>query len=215
MSKTTVLDSIADLIGVSGGGASILAPLCILASAFAASTIAVITIQTNRSNSRKKNSMDFLNSYNGSERVSAAEVNIINSLRGKEPEFCAKLADPDSDTTEEEKKIAADIRLVLNYYEDMAVCIAYGIYDSKIIKQAVYTTVTDIWDYSKPYVKKRRELRNRNSFYQDVQYLIYVWGKKIPKRNLPLSYRAKNKAKKIWVSHVKSRFKKPQLPDKE
>lgn len=185
-----VLDDLAVYLGIEQGGAVLIAPACILTSAIIASIIALVTIHTNRSNARKKNSMDFITAYNNSDAVGVAESAIIkHRVEGTSKEYFEGLAT--ATPCKNTQMDAQHIRTVLNYYEGMAVCISYGIYDSKIIKQLVYTTVTDIWNTCSPYVYKRREIKGVNSFYQDIEYLVNVWGGKRPKRSLPFSYRAR------------------------
>jgi len=163
-----VLDCISEFLVVEKG--ALLAPFAILTSTTIVATIAMYTIYTNRKNVRLKNSMDFINSYNESKDISLAikEVSGLSKSSSSAVEEMAVDAGTDS---------ASHIRTVLNYYESMAICISHGIYDDKIIKDAVYTTVIDMWKICEPYVIERRKQKKTNTFYQEVEALNSKWSK--------------------------------------
>jgi hypothetical protein len=153
-----------------------LSPLAILLSASVGAGVAVWSILTNRRIARLNNSMNFINNDGKDEdiRLAIKEVNnLINQPSNHVQELAHKV---DSDETKH-------IRKVLNYYESMAVCIEHKIYDDEIIKQVIYTTVTNSWDACLPYVKERRKLSKKTTFFQEAEKLVERWKNKPLKPN--------------------------------
>jgi len=162
-----VLDSIAQYLGVEKG--LILAPFSMLLSITIGSSVALYTVFSHRKISKLKNSMDFVNSYNEDQDITAA-VKEINDLKSKPSGDIEKMATADGycDNT-------LHIRRVLNYYEVLAICIRHKIYDETIIKEAIYTTVLDTWAICQPYVKERRKQDGKETYYQELSILTARW----------------------------------------
>ena len=114
--------------------------------------------------------MDFINSYNESYDISEAIIE-VRLLSEKASHDVQSMAIKNSEHSDEH------IRKVLNYYESMAICICHKIYDDDIIKDAVYTTVTDIWNICWPYVEERRKQKGSNTYFQELELLCKKWKK--------------------------------------
>lgn len=146
---------------------SLLSPIAILISASIGGGVAMWAIFTNRKIARLKNSMDILNSYqkDGDITLAVAEV---GDLKKHASNHVQSLAHDISDNT-------AHIRKVLNYFESIAVCVDANIYDDKIIKKTMYSTVVTIWDTCLPYVEERRKLKGKPTFYQELESMVKRW----------------------------------------
>ncbi|MFA6700650.1 MAG: DUF4760 domain-containing protein [Thiomicrospira sp.] len=116
-----------------------LSPLAILLSAMIGASVAMWAIFTNRRLARQKNSMDIINSHGKDEDIRLA-IKEAGNLKHKVSNDMQMMA---HDITGEE---TAHIRKVLNYFESLAVCVEHKIYDDKILKETLYTTVIDLWD---------------------------------------------------------------------
>lgn len=165
-----VLDSLSCYLAIDKG--AILAPLSILVSALMGSTVACWAVLTSRRLAKLKNSMDFINSYNEDKAIAEA-LKEIKAINAKSTAEVQKIASHNHDDGTYEQ--AKHIMRVLNYYEAMALCIHRKIYDETIIKEAVYTTVTDIWRQCQPYVDERRKIKNIDTYYQELKALSEKW----------------------------------------
>jgi len=165
-----VLDALSSYLDVEKG--LILAPFSMVSSTLIGSCIALYTVFSHRKISKLKNSMDFVNSYNEDEDITKA-IKEINDLKSKPSTEIEKMATIDGrcDNT-------LHIRMVLNYYEVMAICIRHKIYNETIIKEAIYTTVLDTWGICQPYVKERRKQDGKSTYYQELSILTERWREK-------------------------------------
>ena len=163
------LDALAVYFNVDRG--ALLAPLAILASSILGASVALWAIFSNRHMSRLKNSMDFIASYNEDEDITAA-IREVTKLEDSSSNDVQQLA------TDPHRDQARHIRTVLNYYEAMSVCINRKIYSEKIIKETLYTSMTDMWRICRPYVDERRRQKKRNTYYQELQGIAERWEKK-------------------------------------
>jgi len=171
-----ILDTISQYFGVEIS--VILAPVSMLLSTAVGSTVAIITVRSHRKNARLKNSMDFINSYNEDTDIGKA-IKEINELKKKPSSDIEKMATSDGSCEN-----TMHIRIVLNYYEAIAICIGHKIYDETIIKETVYTTVLDMRSICLPYVKERRKQDGKETYYQEMALLTERWIKKpLKKKN--------------------------------
>lgn len=168
------LNEVAQYLDVDKG--LLLAPFSVFISTLIGACIALYTVFSHRKISKLKNSMDFVNSYN-EDRDIAKAIKEINELKTKSSGDIEKMATSDGycDNT-------LHIRLVLNYYEVLAICIRHKIYNETIIKEAVYTTILDTWDICQPYVRERRKQEGKSTYYQELSILVERWRKKALKK---------------------------------
>lgn len=154
---------------------NLLSPIAILISASVGGGVAIWAIFTNRKIARLKNSMDIMNSYQKDNdiRLAVAEV---HELKKKVSSHVQSLAHDISENTDH-------IRKVLNYFESIAVCVDANIYDDKIIKKTMYSTVIAIWDICLPYVEERRKLKSKPTFYQELEAMVKRWKANPLKKN--------------------------------
>lgn len=170
-----VLDTLATYLNIDKG--ALLAPLSVMASSILGAAIAMYTIYTHRKNLKLKNSMDFIDNFNKSELIGIALVE-VNKMHSK----------TDTQIQEHAQNVDCDeykyIRTVLNFFESMAICISRDIYDDTIIKEAVFTTVTNTWRTCKPFVEHRRKEKNNKTFFQELENLCLRWESKPLKSKL-------------------------------
>jgi hypothetical protein len=167
------------IFGISIKGA-LLAPLSILASALIGGTIALWAILSNRQLARQKNSMDFINSYNEGADIAKAQAEVKKLDKNTTASM--------QDLITEEKlnsETVQHIRNVLNYYEVMAICINRKIYDDEIIKETLYSTVTQVWNICEPFITELRIKKSRETAYQELELMVKSW------KNSPLSVKKK------------------------
>lgn len=145
----------------------LLSPIAILISASIGGGVAVWAIFTNRKIARLKNSMDIMNNYQKDSDIRLA-VAEIGDLTKHASNHVQSLAHDINNNT-------AHIRKVLNYFESIAVCVDAKIYDDKIIKKTMYSTVVAIWDTCLPYVEERRKLKGKPTFYQELESMVKRW----------------------------------------
>ncbi len=121
-----------------------------------------------------KNSMEFLNSTDQNEEVWMAvrEIHELSSTSDGNKIECLALEDRKNDNN------ARHIRRMLNYYEAMAVCVSHGIYDDRILREMLFSTVTRLWKQTLPYVSKRRDLLGKKTYFQEIEALVVRWEKK-------------------------------------
>lgn len=165
-------EHISSLVGINKE--FIIAPFFIFASALIGSSVALWAVISNRKTARLNNSMDFINRYGIDKDVLAHEQLIHSKLKELSTDGVRKFAQDDESNSDEAKSI----RYILNYYESMAICIHRKIYDDEIIKEAMFSTFTEIWRICEPYVKERRRLKEKTTMFQETEYLIKKWLKK-------------------------------------
>jgi len=80
------------------------------------------------------------------------------------------------------------IAYMLNHYEYVAVGIHNNIYCEATIKRASFSTMTQVYKLTVPFVDKLKALKDNRTFYQEFQCLAQRWIDK------PLKARKKTKA---------------------
>ncbi|WP_122745035.1 DUF4760 domain-containing protein, partial [Pseudomonas viridiflava] len=96
----------------------------------------------------------------------------IRSIHGSDTDNIVSYA-----TNDEKRKSpeAEKIRYALNFWERVAVCVSHGIYCEKIIKDSMYTTVTDAFQRAQPYIKAVRDQKHSQTPYQDFEVMAMRW----------------------------------------
>lgn len=69
---------------------------------------------------------------------------------------------------------ADKIRYTLNFWERVAVCVRHGIYCEEILKDSMYTTVTDVFQRAQPYINEVR-IKNASTAYQEFEEMVLRW----------------------------------------
>ena len=95
----------------------------------------------------------------------------------------------------EEAKI---IRYALNHYEYVSVAISQGIYDEIIFKNAMYTSLTKLYDRTKPFIDSIRQRRGENTAWQEFECLACRWKQKPLKTKTIKSVEDANLWRKIF-----------------
>ncbi|WP_058912802.1 DUF4760 domain-containing protein [Entomohabitans teleogrylli] len=78
--------------------------------------------------------------------------------------------------TEEENDDIQNIIYCLNFYERLAVSIRHGIYHEIMIKDVFYSSVVNNFAIAEPLIKAIREKEQRNSYYQEYEFLAIAWS---------------------------------------
>ena len=80
---------------------------------------------------------------------------------------------------------AAAVRYVLNYFEGMSIGIQRHIYDEEMLKLNYFSTVVAAYKHAKPYIERSREISQRNTTYQEFEWMAMRWeGKPLKKKKL-------------------------------
>jgi hypothetical protein len=82
-----------------------------------------------------------------------------------------KFAKADQKDSEESKAI----RYVLNHYEYISVGIQEDIYDEKIFKKSSFSTITKVYERTRPFIEALRVEEKRDTIYQEVEWLACRW----------------------------------------
>lgn len=165
------VDHIASWLGVSRE--HVVAPLFTFGSAVIGGSVAIWAIRTNRTIARMKNSMDFINRTNENDRMWRAIAEVHDFYKQDGTHGVELLGNDDNRDVEHAKYI----REILNYYEAMAACVQHKIYDDRFLREMLYTTVMDVWMWCLPYVRRRRDLKGKNTFFQELECLVDRWEK--------------------------------------
>lgn len=133
---------------------------------FAAAVFAYVQIRSSRKIERRKAAAEAIFASRNDKELKEAR-SMIKALHAGERKMSAYAKDENS----EEIKI---IRYALNHYEYVAVAISQGIYDEAIFKNAMYTTLTRLYDRTKPFIDEVRKSRAETA-YQDFECLMVRW----------------------------------------
>lgn len=132
--------------------------------------VAVVSVVSARAIARKKQSADLLfDSRNDKELVEG--MRLVSQLHEDTSVNMRCFAAKDKGGTTEAKAI----RYVLNHYEYISVGIQAGIYDEQMLKEGSYNTVVRLYQRAKPFIEAVREVNNRETIYQEFQWLAKRW----------------------------------------
>lgn len=67
--------------------------------------------------------------------------------------------------------------VILNRYEFIAQGIRSGAFEEKIYKRMQYSSIMKMWKMSKPLIEEIRRIEERDTLYQEFQWLATRWGK--------------------------------------
>ena len=137
----------------------------IFSSAALAAVIAVWGVISQRSITRRQQTMQHMTKVDSDKDMIAARKQFIDLA--KKPGGLSPWAEPEQENTEE----AQSIRLILNDYELTAVGIQYGIIDLGFYKRYNRSTVIRYWNHAAPYVYALRARLGSNSVYHEFEEL--------------------------------------------
>lgn len=132
--------------------------------------VAVVSVLSARNTAKKKQSADLLfNSRNDEELVQGMRKLAV--LHEDDTINMRTFAKKSQNGTEEAKAI----RYVLNHYEYVSVGVQSGIYDEKMLRNASYNTIVNLYKHAKPFIEAIREESGRSTLYQEFQWLAKRW----------------------------------------
>ncbi len=77
-------------------------------------------------------------------------------------------------TDNKSKKEAIAIRNLLNYYENISVGVKADIYDVEMIKKSQKTMIIHIFEQSKPFIEKSRQVENNPNLYIEFEDFVKI-----------------------------------------
>jgi hypothetical protein len=136
-----------------------------------AALFALIAIISARRIERKKTALALIFDSKSDDKLTDA-IRLIAALHDAETSMAtfAKKAKIDSDESK-------SIRYALNHFESVAVGIFHGTFDEGTFKSSQYTTVTRLYDRTKPYIDTiRKEHGGSPTNYQEFECLACRWA---------------------------------------
>lgn len=80
--------------------------------------------------------------------------------------------------SDQEKDERLKFQYCLNFYERLAVSVKNGSYDEKMIKEIFFSSIVQNYEISEPFIKALREQKQRNTYYQEFEWLAQRWKNK-------------------------------------
>ncbi|MEL5658245.1 DUF4760 domain-containing protein [Serratia ureilytica] len=80
--------------------------------------------------------------------------------------------------TEDDLADRLKITYCLNFYERMAVSIHKGIYDCEMVKDVFHSSIVNNYATAEPFIKAIREIKRKDTYYQEFEKLATAWKKK-------------------------------------
>lgn len=147
--------------------------------------VAIIAVVSNARTARKKQTADMIFSSRQDDRLidGLREISNKHSVAAEDFRTFAR-SDKRSDD------FAKTLRYVLNHYEYLSVSVQAGIYDQKMLRHAMHTTVVAIYEKTLPFINELRTQENRCTIFQEFEWLACKW------KNKPL------KPKKVKVTAI-------------
>ena len=143
----------------------------------AAAVLAYVAIKTSRAIERRKAAAAAVFSTKEDDELTDA-LRHITALHDGD-----KNIGPFARKDQKDSADAKHIKYALNHYEYVSVGILYGIYDEAICKASSYTTVTRLYERTKPFIDEARKVTGSKTTYQEFECLACRW------LNKPLSHK--------------------------
>lgn len=131
--------------------------------------IASLAIYSARDTTKRKNSIDILFVTNSNE-IYRNGIDLIRNVHFDDKDLMRRYAEQAMRNDENTHLI----RYVLNFFEHLSIGINQGIYDKKIIEKTIRQTMVSRWEWSYPYIERRRNLGFKKA-YIEYQKLIWSW----------------------------------------
>lgn len=126
------------------------------------------TLQHNHETLRQRATIDLLLQENQDTEMIAAHAAVMALSDQTSLVSCLS-----TDSNYQEK--LADIRLLLNRYEFVALGIRTGAFEESVYKTLKYSQVMNVWDKSKPLIMEIRRTHNKHTYYQEFEWLANRW----------------------------------------
>ena len=134
-----------------------------------AAIIAAIAIRRSRILERKKAAAGVIFTTRRDEQLTKA-LRVISQLHNDEKNMATYAKDEHKDSEQ-----AKAIRYALNHYEYVSVGIAEDMYDEEIFKKSSYTTMTNLYNRTRPYIAAVRKNGGSKTTWQEFECLACRW----------------------------------------
>jgi uncharacterized protein DUF4760 len=138
---------------------------------FLAAVLAAIAIVSSRRIERKKSAIEAIFESKKDEELTRA-IRLIAKLHAEDVNMATFARKEKIDSPE-----SKSIRYALNHYESVSVAIFLGTYDEDTCKNIVFTTVTRLYERTKPYIVLiRKEPGGSPTNFQEFECLACRWN---------------------------------------
>lgn len=133
------------------------------------SVIAVVAILANRKTARQKNAIDVIMDMQESGEI-LKKLAVMREIHDSPEASVEQLAK--KGLTDELAEKAKTVREILMFCETLSSGTRNGIYDEKIIRDNISTTMINIWDMSESFIKRIRTDKKNPKFYEHFEWLV-------------------------------------------
>ncbi len=111
---------------------------------------------------RQVTTLEYLHTLLSDEKLLHANNHFINNT---------SLKDYDNSSAEcKQKKI--EIRLVLNYFEQLSMGVKLGLYDIKIVKESRRSQIISVFSHSESYISHIRKSLDNPNLFKNLEWLV-------------------------------------------
>lgn len=135
--------------------------------------VAVASVLSAKQTARRKQTADLLFGTRADTELSAG-FKLLQKLHNATDTNIRVYAKKDKTDSEEANKI----RYVLNHWERVCVGINQGIYDEKMLHEASYNTIINLYSQASPFIQAIRENTGKDTYYQELECLYNSWKEK-------------------------------------
>lgn len=132
-------------------------------------SIAIIAILANRKTARQKNAIDVIMDMQESGEI-LKKLSVMREIHDSPESSLEQLAKKGLTDGLAEK--AKTVREILMFCETLSSGIRNGIYDEKIIRDNISTTLINIFDMSESFIKRIRNDKKNPRFYEHFEWLV-------------------------------------------
>jgi hypothetical protein len=142
---------------------------CQTGSLMAAAILAYLTLRSSRAIERRKAAANAIFAGRRDKELTEA-VRRIAALHASERSISSYGREENKEGEE-----ARIIRYALNHYEYVSVGITQGVFDETIFKNANFTSITKLYERTKPFIDEIRRRRGSNTAWQELECLACKW----------------------------------------
>ncbi|PKF72696.1 DUF4760 domain-containing protein [Pseudomonas fluvialis] len=135
--------------------------------------VAIVSVLSAKSTAKRKQTADLMFGTRADAELTKGYKR-LQALHNAPDANIRSFAKDDKRDSEE----ANDIRYVLNHWERICVGINQGIYCEKMLHEASYSTVMNLYAQANPFIAAIRESTGKHTFYQELESLAKRWEKK-------------------------------------
>ncbi len=135
--------------------------------------VAVVSVKSAHTTAKRKQTADLLFGTRADAELSKGYMR-LQTLHNATDANMRSFAAPDRRNSIE----ANEIRYVLNHWERVCVGVKQGIYCEDMLREANYSTITDLYTHATPFIAAVREATHKNTYYQELESLAKRWKKR-------------------------------------